>query len=135
MSFDLAVWYSSTPQTNDRALWIYQALCDGDCSVVEPQASVAAFLRELSAQYPDIDTVPEDEIDISPWTCCFDVSDGHVIMPISWGRVEEVAPIVVELAAKHGLVCYNPQGRQVFLPALHCRDGKRATMQIEGYRA
>jgi hypothetical protein len=38
-------------------------------------------------------------------------------MCIAWSRVEEIALYVVELAEKHGLVCYDPQENYVYLPS------------------
>ena len=118
MSFDLGVWYSSRPLTDEEAAERHRACCDnGDIDrLIEPHQSVADFVSEVTARYPQIDDVPEDEIEHCPWSVAFDPSKGHVTMPICWSRVEDVAPVVMELAAKHGLVCYDPQMGKVHLP-------------------
>ncbi len=119
MSFDLGVWYSSRPFTAKEADERYVALSkNGDVTrLIEPHQSVAEFVAALTAQYPQIDDVPEDKIDACPWTVEFDLSKGHATMPIMWSRVDDVAPFVMELAEKHGLVCYDPQARKVYLPS------------------
>lgn len=116
MSFDLGVWYSSRPMDGNAAAARYVALCGGDLADVEPNPGVAAFLSELTARYPQIDDVAEDEVDECPWNCAFDVSEGHVIMPMAWSRCVEMAPVILGLAEKHGLICFDPQSGEVLLP-------------------
>lgn len=52
----------------------------------------------------------------SPWSAGLDVGDGYVLMPMQWGRASEVAPRIVELAGRHGLVCFDPQAGVVHVP-------------------
>ena len=94
----------------------YIALGAGNLAGVEANHAVAAFLSELTRQYPQMDDVPEDQIDDCPWSAAFDVSDGHIILPIAWSRCVEMAPVILALAEKHGLMVYDPQSDNVFLP-------------------
>ena len=109
MSCDLAVWHSKKRLTDAEALEIYHALCDGDTADVEPHPSVPAFLSELNLHYPDIDTIPDAQIDSSPWSVGFDASDAHVLMCIVWSRAAELVTFIERLAEKHRLVCFDPQ--------------------------
>jgi hypothetical protein len=119
MSYDLGVFFTSRPLSEDDAMERYSAYCSGDYShFLEPSAQIDAFLKDLTDRYPQIDDVPEDDLDSCPWSIAFDVSEGHVVMAMVHSRSEEVAPFVVSLAETHGLVCVDPQdGRVLTAPA------------------
>ena len=110
MSMDIGVFYTERPHTDQDALNRYIAFCEADdlTPYIEASPTVASFLEELTATYPQIDDIPEDELDDCPWSCAFDVSDGHVLMSMVSSKYEETALLVVQLAHKHGLVCIDP---------------------------
>ena len=56
-----------------------------------------------------MDTLPEDELDDSPWACSMVVSDSHVIMTVLPEKCNTVVPQVLMLAEENGLVCFDPQ--------------------------
>jgi hypothetical protein len=117
MSFDLAVWHNPHPVTDAEAGVLYADLCEGRIGGVTPHPSVAAFYAELTAHYPEIDTVPDDKIDdldYCPWSSELDRSGGHLILPCAWSQAEQVSGFVRELAAKHGLAVYDPQQGRIF---------------------
>lgn len=119
MSFDLAVWYPDRMLSAEEAGRRYARLCEGDASDVVEHASVAAFYDELVAKHPEIDTIPEEKIDdheLCPWSIAMDRSPGHVIMCCVWSRADYVRSFVGELAAKHGLVLYDPQEEAATFP-------------------
>ncbi|MDH5559011.1 MAG: hypothetical protein OEZ03_16815, partial [Alphaproteobacteria bacterium] len=110
MSYDLCVFYTTEPLTDDDAGERYQALAGVDGILMDEMIpAVAAFLADLKTRYPDIDDVAEGEVADNPWSGGFDVGQGHVAMTIRPARAPEVAPFVVELATRHGLVCFDPQ--------------------------
>lgn len=109
MSYDFAVWHASRPITTREATEIYIRLGGEDIAGIEPHPGVAAFLEELTARYPQIDDWDEDDLDNCPWTVAFDLSNRHVLMCMSFSRVDEIVPIIEGLAAKHDLVWFNPQ--------------------------
>ena len=57
--------------------------------------------------------MPEDQLDECPWSIAFDLSEGHVLMPMVWSKADETSKIIVDLAKKHGLVCFDPQSTQI----------------------
>ena len=118
MSYDLGIWYSSYPLTDAEADERYSAfLANGNGNgPVATDERLSRFVDELTSRFPQIDDVSEDEIDACPWSVAFDLSSSHVCTPIMWARAEDVAPFVLELAERHGLVCYDPQSRKVHLP-------------------
>src|ERR1017187_6406166 len=117
MSFDLGVWYSDEPLTDEDAGDLYVKLCEQRWIPVEESAAVDAFYAELTSRYPEIDSIPEEELENCPWSCAHDRSGLHVLMAITWSRCVEIAPVVLKVAARHGLVCYDPQESKVHLPS------------------
>lgn len=135
MSFDLGVWYPQKRISNQQASELYGRLCDGDTSGVVPHAEIDAFYAELTARYPEIDTIPEEKVgdfDYCPWNCSLDRSPAHVIMSCVWSQATNVAEFVESLARKHGLAIFDPQSDKVFYP-----DGsggaKRVTVRGVGW--
>jgi hypothetical protein len=116
MSFDLGVWYSESPLSDKEAGDTYLSLCNGVRTATKASPAVGVFYRELTNRYPELGSVSEHEIDSCPWNCAFDKSDGHVLICIAWSRAEEMFPIVVTMAGKQGLVCYDAQADKVYLP-------------------
>jgi hypothetical protein len=117
MSFDLAVCYSETPVTVDEAHELYVKLCEQTWVPTKEAPAVEAFYRELCGTYPEIDTLPDDQVHDCPWSCAHDRSGLHVIIAMSWGeRTSPVVRFVVDLAERHDLICYDPQGPKVYLP-------------------
>src|SRR4051812_35676555 len=105
MSFDLAVWYSDKAPSVTEAGELYVKLCNQEWIPTEEHPSVEAFYQELCRAYPEIDTLPDDQVDDCPWTCAHDRSGLHVIVAMSWGdRSTKAAELIVELSARHGLV-------------------------------
>lgn len=132
MSFDLAVWFETASSLAPAAAQEkYLRLCGEDLAGIVPSERVSAFYKALTATYPEIYTMPDEEIDACPWTAAMDMSPGHVIMPIAWSRAEEISSAVRTLAREHGLVCFDPQAGVVHAPGaesprrLHwqCCDG------------
>ncbi|GII58113.1 hypothetical protein Pth03_65020 [Planotetraspora thailandica] len=114
MSFDLGVWFEPARITGDAATEKYVRLCEGDATgLVEPPA-VGAFHAELTAEFPDLDEL--DDAAGSPWSAALTVSESHVLMSMIWSRADEMAARVVELAHRHGLVCFDPQSATLHLP-------------------
>ncbi len=111
MSFDLGVFHTSRPHTDAEAVDRYVAYCEQDylAPYIEPNPRVAAFLAELTQELPQIDDWPEETIDDCPWSCAFDVSEGHVLMSMVWSAADDIPLKIVALAEKHLLVCVDPQ--------------------------
>ncbi len=119
MSFDLAVWHPDRPLSASEATERYARLCDGDAHGLVAHPAVPIFYQELVAMHPELDDVPEERLDdheYCPWSVAMDRSPGHVIMSCVWSRADYVRNLVGELAAKHGLVVYDPQRGAVTYP-------------------
>jgi hypothetical protein len=116
MSYDLGVWYSKSSLSDQEAGDLYSKLSGLEWMPAETSPAVEAFYKGLTSLYPEINSVPESEIDSCPWNCALHRSGGHVLICIAWSRVEEVAPIVISMAGKQGLICFDPQTGKVHLP-------------------
>src|SRR2546423_15435289 len=108
VSFDLAVWAEDAPVTAQRAGATYRRLCAGDPSGLVADGRVGAFVAELLARFPET-----DDLDAHPWASTVDTSACHALLPITRSRAADVVPVVYELAARHGLVVFDPQARAV----------------------
>lgn len=115
--FYLGVWNSDAAISDGEAAELYVTLSDGSYVPAQFNAQVYAFYCRLVLCYPEIDLVPEHELDACPWACALDVSDGHVIMAIQSNKFATVVQAVLELADRHGLVCFDPQSGKVYLPS------------------
>ena len=117
MSLKLAVWHTEKAISEKEAEGVYQKLYEQQRVPIEQHVDVYAFYNELTARYPEIDMLAEEDIDASPWASSLDRSGFHVIMFILEDRAEEVIPVVLELAERFGLICFDPQSKKVHLPS------------------
>ena len=116
MGFYLAVWQADVAPTPNEALSYYQKLGE-ERAVSKWQPNVEAFYGDLCGRYPEIHSLDEEALDQSPWACAHDKSDGYLIMCLNDGdHLAETATFVFQLAANHGLVCFDPQGLTLSLP-------------------
>lgn len=115
-SFYLGVWHSRAAISDEEAARQYLVLSDGKSASPEFDPQVYAFYTHLTGLYPEIDMVPESESDTCPWACSIDMSGGHVIMAIEPEKSERLVPVLLQLAERHDLVCFDPQNHKVHLP-------------------
>ena len=120
MSFDLAVWEGTRPESDEAASVVYEQLMDrmeAGGVETEPSPRIRAYVDALLARWPDI---TEDSGEDSPW------ADGPLIgnafgnaiyFAIVWSRADEAGEFAARVAEKHGLVCYDPQSERLIPPA------------------
>jgi hypothetical protein len=116
MNFYLGVWNSPTAISDDEAAARYREL--NDEKSVEPKFDehVYAFYSRLTNLFPDVEMVPEDELDASPWASGIEIAADHVIMAIQIEQAQKIIGQIVSLAAKYELICFDPQAGKVYLP-------------------
>lgn len=133
VSFDLYLWASPSPVTAGQADTICHRLAEGDQSATTPDPRLLEFASELTARYPRLEDVasPED----SPWNMSPDVTPKRVILCMGFSQAPEISPGILELAGRHGLVCYDPQARQVHHPAQVTPAGTLRLESCDGGRA
>ena len=117
MNFYLGIWSSESAPSDKDAAERYAALAAGQDVPTGFNAAVYAFYIELTSHYLDIEMVAEEERDSCPWACALEVSGVHVIMAMRPDKYANVFPLVLQLADRHGLVCFDPQNAKVHLPS------------------
>jgi hypothetical protein len=117
VSYNLALWAEPIPASASEALALYRAIHGSAAIGPKPSRRIDGFRTELAALWPDLDTIADDdELDRSPWSAGFDVTDRSIELVISPSSTAEVIPVVASLAAKHGLVCFDPQEMRTLVP-------------------
>jgi hypothetical protein len=74
-------------------------------------------MAALVARHPDLDSLPDDAVDDSPWSSSFEYSDSHALFNIRWSRADEMLREMRDLATAYELVLYDPQASVVYNPA------------------
>jgi hypothetical protein len=119
MSCDFAVWSPDKRLNDAESGRVYRRLCDGITDDIGPNPAIDAFYEELTAKHPEIDDIPEEEIDnhdLCPWSIAMDKSPAHVIMLCVWSKADYVDQLIKTLARKHGLAVYDPQAGKIIYP-------------------
>lgn len=106
MSFDLGVWCAESPITAEEATRKYISQRDGASEAAQPCPEVTAFYEALTRHLPDLTA---DNYESSPWSTPLTVGDEFVMMSVVFPRAGEVCRAVLDLAERHGLVCFDPQ--------------------------
>jgi uncharacterized protein len=113
----LAVWYSRTAVSSSKAAAFYEDLLDEKRVPLGEEVQVYAFYNELCSRYPENEMLGEEALEDSPWCCAHERSGIHVLMTVRQEQSAETIPVILELAQKNGLVCFDPQSKMVLLPA------------------
>ena len=116
MNFYLGVWNSPTAISDDEAAARYLALSEEKSVEPDFDSSVYNFYCGLINLFPEVETVPEDELDSCPWACGIEIGADHVIMAIQIEQAQKIIGQIVSLAAKYELICFDPQAGKVYLP-------------------
>ncbi len=107
MSYNVAIVVPPVP-ASDAEAW---AVVGGLIEQQGPRPAVFQELHDrLTARYPCMCAVPEDEIDDNVWSDGPLINDfGHraAVLGISYSRVDEVLPFLVETANALGLVVFD----------------------------
>ncbi|MHA3704184.1 hypothetical protein ACXR2U_18590 [Jatrophihabitans sp. YIM 134969] len=111
MSYDLAVWEGVRPSDDVSAAAIYERIVNeleaGDPAT--PTAPIVAYVSALLERWPDITTEAGDD---SPWAdgpMIANASGSWIYFSMVWSRAEEASRYAADLAARQGLVCFDPQ--------------------------
>ena len=123
MNVYLGVWRSEIPLSDRAAAKQYAALSEGQDAINRFDAAVYAFYSQLIELYPALDMLPEDEEGSSPWASSPDFSGVHVSIAVQPNHHAKVFPVILHVAEKNGLVCFDPQNAKVHLPS--CLQPKR----------
>jgi hypothetical protein len=120
-TYDLGIWQTKGSLTAGEASHVYASFCRGENPphAVRHSAAVAAFYHDLTSQWPDL--APRQrkhtgESIGSPWAAPLNLADNSVLLSCNWSDAETVCAFVDRLANLHGLVLFDPQAEEVYLP-------------------
>jgi hypothetical protein len=116
MNYKMGIWFGEKVITEQEASELFNKLYREDSLPKEQHVEIFSFYNELGDRYPELEMLPEDEIEASPWACGHDRSGSHVIVSIMANRVNELALFIRTLARGHGLICFDAQTGLVYLP-------------------
>lgn len=116
MSMTLILWKAPVLDDPDEAQKLLEPWHEhGDESAFEPSGDIARACDMLRSRWPDeYDGEPPDNC---PWSDMpFEQSDRLLAIHIRWGADDEAIAAIYVIAKKLGLVLFDPQGPDVFLP-------------------
>jgi hypothetical protein len=107
MTFDGGIWHSEVSVSSGEASRIYAGMCRGETAGrgVTPNPAIDAFYEELIANWPEIESI-----------CKLQRSASYVIFSCNWSLAREVHVLFQHMATRHGLIFFDPQSEEVYLP-------------------
>jgi hypothetical protein len=111
MSYDLGAFGKQNDVNTLPKLYI--KACESDISGIKPSQEMIIFIEKVNKLYPDLDSVPESEIDSCPWASGFDQSDRHWIAPMSYSFINDMIPKILKLAKECNVYLYDPQSEDI----------------------
>ncbi len=138
VSFDLAVWEGPPPADDAAALGTYRQLMEqwndegaveaihakmrGEQTAYDPTPAIAAYVAALLRRWPD----RGDRLDESPWADAPVINNANgplFYVGMVYSKAEEAVTFAAELAAKHGLNCFDPQSERLLTaPSAHAQS-------------
>lgn len=117
MSMTLILWKAPVVGDPDEARRLLEPWHDtGDESGFEPSGDIARAADALRSRWPD--SYEGEPPAHCPWADMpFEQSDRLLAIHIRWGADDVAVAAIYVLAKKFGLVLYDPQGPDVFLPS------------------
>ncbi len=123
MRVEIGVFFTDSPLTDMEALQRYRAHGGEPAATCadRPAPCLDAFLNELTDRYPRLDSLPTEDRAKSPWTGEFDVRPDQALIALGGSECADAVELVLELAEKHGLVCFDPKTRSILTapPGIH----------------
>ncbi|WP_221801521.1 hypothetical protein [Oceanobacter mangrovi] len=115
MSHDLGFFSVKQGATTEEVKAAYLSSCEGAPSSWPQSEALKSFVAALESKYPCIDTLSDEEVDNSPWSCSFDKGEGHIIVSMVFSRASEVGNFVWSLLEQHELIVFDPQADKAYL--------------------
>ncbi|WP_052737547.1 hypothetical protein [Grimontia sp. AD028] len=115
MSHDLGFFSIKEGATTAEVRAAYLSSCKGAAPSWPQSEALKSFISALENEYPCIDTLSDDEVDDSPWSCGFDKSEGHIIVSMVFSRAPEVGNFVWSLLEQHELIVFDPQADKAYI--------------------
>lgn len=115
MSYDLGFFSIKQGATTAEVRAAYLNSCEGIPPSWPQSEALKSFVSALENEYPCIDTLSDNEVDDSPWSCGLDKGEGHIIVSIVFSRASEVGNFVWGLLEQHELIVFDPQADKAYI--------------------
>jgi hypothetical protein len=133
MSYDLAVWEGPAPADDAAALVTYRQLIEhwhdnglvdavharmrGKATAYDATPAIARYVAGLLQRWPDLSEESTDEE--SPWADAPIINNATgplFYFAMVYSKAEEAVTFAAQLAAQHGLNCFDPQAERLLTP-------------------
>ena len=115
MSYDLAFWTGTRPESDSEALAQFEKLYQRHVQSKRPEAPASellAFVAAATRRYPDLTELPDERRDEGVWSdgpLQNNIAGPLLYLGIAWSRADEVRTFLIDLASKTNLVAFDPQ--------------------------
>ena len=123
MCVEIGIFFADAPLTDQDALHRYRTHGgEPDLNgVTDPGPHLSPFLTDLTARYPRLESLPEARRPNSPWTGELKACGEQAQIALGGHECANALEFIMELAEKHGLVCFDPNTRSILAapPGIH----------------
>jgi hypothetical protein len=116
MSYNIAVWSGTRPASDADATAEFDRRYDAMEQDAPPTPEIVDYIAEISATYPDLTEIDDDDVDDSPWAdgpLANNAAGSTFYFALVPSQAEAVIPFLVDVARRRGLVIYDPQEERV----------------------
>jgi hypothetical protein len=112
MAFDLLVWRWANGEEQTDPVEIVEALGEDDPHPAITRFDRGAFESSIRARFGDVNNDPDGPF-------LYEVSDfqgvpaNWISFSVAWSRVDDVCPVVVEIAKSQSLAVFDPQENRI----------------------
>ncbi|MCZ0867258.1 hypothetical protein O0V09_18835 [Dasania sp. GY-19] len=124
MSHDLGFFSVKQGATTSEIRSLYQHSCNGDEISWPRSTAFDSFVASLEKEYPCLDSLSDDEVDDSPWSCGFDKGDGHIIVSMVFSKAAETGNYIWGLLEQNELIVYDPQADKAYLGKIELQESQ-----------
>lgn len=120
MSYDLSLFVPTAGFEVRDGARLHAALCEGKpaaqlARTAQSKRALSGLYRALTKRWPELDDA--EDPDDTPWTVRIDRGDHHILLTMSFSWVEDVLPVILELARKAGVDVFDPQTQKRHRPS------------------
>ena len=119
MSYSVGIQLGPIPSDPTIAFEQFSGLADALSIDDQPSSTFIAIHDDLTARFPCICDLPDDEIDDGVWSdgpLINNFGDQVAVIAFSYSTVETVLPFVIEVAHQHGGTVFDGQTSTVYRP-------------------
>jgi hypothetical protein len=119
VSYTIGLLIEPASSDDATAFKQFNALADASAPNEQPHPTFVAVHAELTARFPCICDLPDDQIDDGVWSdgpLINNFGAGQAVIGFVFSHVETVLPFVIEVARKHGVTVFDWQTETIHRP-------------------